>query len=681
MKENQVMRKTKPIAFALLASVFLTSCSATEIPQEKMITTSTAASVQSEVLKIRAQDDFYGYINAEYLNNAKIDPKSGAAGSFYDLAGIVDKRLDELIDEIIKGDSNSYKPGSNEQLIRDLYYKVLDASTGGKSMNAEDITYLKDKVAEIRSVKNIDEYLKCCGTLYKEWRVNPIFGGNIDTNLTNSSQGCIQLRPFSSPDGTKLSKIILGGYNAQSMSAAMKRVLVDFGEDPDKAQVRAVNDVRLIMEVAEGTDLDLIELIDNDLEEAMNHAKYLTNDEIDRLCPNVGIKGIVQTMNMDKNPVSGVYLWDKGQLAKLDSLLTDKNLEAWKDIALFSFISSLQSVLPDEYGGSNVLYSNDVYAKQFVKHYLGKEIGEEYTEKYYDEKTVADVTKIAKDLNEEYIVLINKCEWLSDTGKKAIITKLNNMRFFIGADKPHITDPGDKDLIGATIFRTMRNINIRSYNDSIDHLINGNEKNGFEGMLPQTVNACYMPDINSINITLGIMNAPFYSPDNSYWKNLGGIGSVVAHEISHAFDNQGMMFDMNGNYNPGWISDVDREAFDKMASKVKDYYSGVKVLGIHPVDGKLTLAENLADISGVECILNIAKTNEQKREVIEQYARIWACITTKDNALGQLYLDSHSPEIVRVNAVVPLFDCFYEIYGVKEGDGMYVAPEKRVRRW
>ena len=205
------MRKIKPIAFALLASVFLTSCSATEIPQEKMITTSTAASVQSEVLKIRAQDDFYGYINAEYLNNAKIDPKSGAAGSFYDLAGTVDKRLDELIDEIIKGDSNSYKPGSNEQLIRDLYYKVLDASTGGKSMNAEDITYLKDKVAEIRSVKNIDEYLKCRGTLYKEWRVNPIFGGNIDTNLTNSSQGCIQLRPFSSPDGTKLSKIILDG--------------------------------------------------------------------------------------------------------------------------------------------------------------------------------------------------------------------------------------------------------------------------------------------------------------------------------------------------------------------------------------------------------------------------------------------------------------------------------------
>jgi predicted metalloendopeptidase len=270
---------------------------------------------------------------------------------------------------------------------------------------------------------------------------------------------------------------------------------------------------------------------------------------------------------------------------------------------------------------------------------------------------------------------------LSDEGKELIIAKLNNMLFFIGADEPHEVDPEDADLIGETVFDTMHNINIRRYEDKIDKLTDGNERNGFIQMSPQTVNACYMPDINSINITLGIMSAPFYDRNNTYWQNLGGIGTVVGHEISHAFDNTGMLYDMYGNYAPDWIPECDRDAFDEMASHISDYYSGLTILDIHPVDGELTLGENLADISGVQCVLEIAENNEQRQQIFEQYALIWGYTMPKDSALDYLYLDVHSPNVIRVNAVVPLFDCFYEIYGVEEGDGMYVAPSDRVRRW
>ena len=209
----------------------------------------------------------------------------------------------------------------------------------------------------------------------------------------------------------------------------------------------------------------------------------------------------------------------------------------------------------------------------------------------------------------------------------------------------------------------------------------GVERNGFKQMPPQTVNACYSPDMNSINITAAIMNAPFYSKKQSYWENLGGIGAVVGHEISHAFDDHGMLYDMNGNYNPEWVPKEDREAFDRMAKAVEAYYSSQLILDVHPVDGELTLGENLADISGVDCILRLTENNEQRKELLENYARIWANISPKDNVLRQLYMDVHSPGIVRVNAVVSLFDPFYEIYDVKEGDAMYVAPEDRVKRW
>ena len=110
-------------------------------------------------------------------------------------------------------------------------------------------------------------------------------------------------------------------------------------------------------------------------------------------------------------------------------------------------------------------------------------------------------------------------------------------------------------------------------------------------------------------------------------------------------------------------------------------YSEKKILDVHPVDGELTLGENLADISGVDCILRLTQNNDQRKELFENYARIWASLTPKDSVLSQLYSDEHSPAIIRVNAVVPLFDQFYEIYDVKEGDAMYVAPEDRVTRW
>ena len=377
----------------------------------------------------------------------------------------------------------------------------------------------------------------------------------------------------------------------------------------------------------------------------------------------------------------GVYLWDEGQLSGIDSLLTEEHLNEWQDIAVMCYMKSIEDMLPKEYGGHPYLYSNDMLAKNMIKMLLPKELGEEYVRNYYDEDTVAAVVQITDAIVDEYIVMIDDCEWLSDEGKIAITAKLDNMLYFIGADEPHKIKAEDAKLIGHSVYETKHNFNMRAYKDNMKVLKDGVERNGFEMMAPQTVNACYSPDMNSINITAAIMNAPFYSPDQSYWENLGGIGAVVGHEISHAFDNHGMMYDMNGNYDPSWIPEEDRKAFEEMASHIEEYYSEQRVLDIHPVDGELTLGENLADISGVDCILRLTKNNEQRKELLENYARIWASVMPKDDVLGQLYMDEHSPAKVRVNAVVALFDPFYEIYDVKEGDAMYIAPEDRVTRW
>lgn len=664
-----------------MSALLMAGCGAAvqEMPQDEGADTEEESA--PDPASIRPQDDFNGYVNAEYLMNVDLEGHKGSYGSFEAVQDMVNERLDGIIEEIAGGDRDSYAPGSNEQLIYDVYYQTLDASTGGVFMNDEDIADMQATIAEIQNTGTIEEYLGLCGELYREWNVDPIFGLSIDSDMHNASAGSIWLQPFSDPGGQELKNLSVGGRMGQVAAMNYRIALIDGGMDAGEAKERSVATARMMIDIAQETDLELLEQVKRDWSVAMQTACYKTASEVDALCPNVGLKGILKTMGLPEDAAEGIYLWDEGQLSKLDSLLTQEHLREWQDIAFMCYRSSIGDMLPGEYGGQPVLYSNDKYALDTVKYVLARELGEEYVERYYDQQAVEEVNRIAGQITEEYKLMIAECDWLSDEGKGAIRAKLDNMLYFIGAEKPHTVDPEDAGMVGHSAYDTQHRINVRDYEKQMELLKSGIERDGYKNMAPQTVNACYSPDMNTISITPAIMNAPFYSPEQSYAENLGGIGAVIGHEISHAFDDQGMLYDMNGNYEPDWMPREDREAFDRMAAAVEEYYSRQMILKVHPVDGELTLGENLADISGVDCILRLTSTEEEQRELLENYARVWACITGKDSALGQLYMDVHSPSIIRVNAVVALFDPFYEIYDVKEGDAMYVSPEERVARW
>lgn len=673
------MKRRSIVALLLSAVILMQGCGVTEVKTPD--TKTEEATEEFDPDSIRPQDDFNGYVNAKALMEADLEENGGSTGSFQQVSEKVKEQIDTMIEDIAAGDRDSYKAGSNEQLIYDAYYQLLDASCGGTFMNDEDVAAMLAVTDTIMNTKSIDEFLELSGDLYREWGVNPIFGATIASDMKNSSVGSIMLRPYTNPAGISLKEISIGGRNAEITAMRFRTTLVDLGLDGEEAKARSSEAARMNMTIALGTDLELLERLSKDMSAYTQTALYRTNEEIDTLCPNVGAEGILKTMGVSKDKVPGMYLWDEGQLSTMDSLLTDEHLKEWQTTAVFCFMKTINDMLPEEYGGLPILYSNDMFAKDGLKTYLARELGEEYVKRYYDEEAVAEVTAITEAIVNEYMVMIDDCDWLSTQGKTAIKAKLDNMMYFIGADEPHEIKASDAKLIGHSVYDTIHNLNIRDYEKRMEMLSEGIERNGFENMPPIMVNACYSPEQNSINITAAIMNEPFYSHDQSYWENLGGIGAVVGHEISHAFDNYGMMYDMNGNYDPEWIPEEDREAFDRMAEKISDYYSHQTVLDIHPVDGQQTLGENLADISGVDCILRLTKNNEQRKELFENYARIWACVTPKDDAIGQLYMDEHSPGIIRVNAVVALFDPFYEIYGVKEGDAMYVAPEDRVTRW
>ena len=202
------------------------------------------------------------------------------------------------------------------------------------------------------------------------------------------------------------------------------------------------------------------------------------------------------------------------------------------------------------------------------------------------------------------------------------------------------------------------------------------------GMSSNTVNACYDWSDNSINFPAAILQEPFYSAGNSREQNLGGIGMVIGHEISHAFDPQGSQYDAEGN-KVNWWTDADAEAFAERTARVKERFNSIEVLPDEYVNGEMTIGEAVADLGGIAVTLDLmAKLeNPDYDAYFRQLASVWKCRITKERASSDLRTNVHPLAFLRVDISVQQFDEFYATFDIEEGSAMYTAPEDRLKVW
>ena len=320
-------------------------------------------------------------------------------------------------------------------------------------------------------------------------------------------------------------------------------------------------------------------------------------------------------------------------------------------------------------------------AYQLASGVFSQPVGQYYAKKYFGEVARKDVTEMVQEIIEAYKERIAQNDILCPETKEKAILKLSTMKLKMGyPDK--IDDIYDKFFVNPrdSLFKNLLGIFKVRLLDGIDKLNKPVDKTRW--LMPgHMVNACYDPTNNDITFPAAILQAPFYSVKQSRSANLGGIGAVIGHEISHAFDNNGAKCDENGNLNNWWTKE-DFKKFNKKIKAMVAQFDGIE-LPFGKVNGNLIVSENIADNGGMAVTLHVMKKtpNANYVEYFTNWARIWCQKATEQYSALLLTVDVHGPVILRANIPPRNFPEWYEAFDVKPTDEMYIAPSKRIVIW
>ena len=627
------------------------------------------------------KDDFYAAVNKNILDNITLDNGRAISGTLYDLNDKATEEVSEIINDILSG--SGYQKGTPEQKIYDFYTNVRDKESREKTGIAPIQKYLD----QLDGVKDISELNKFFSDVSNNLYTGLFCAFTVGIDLKDSTKYILS---FATVSPSLPKDFYQNASEAQynSYIKYIKGLLLVAGETEENALNHAKAFYNFEKRLSEASlnpeqlgDVDKIYNIFT-YDEIKNKFKNL---DIDTVFANSGLKKEDRIMINDTNltdAIAGIY--------------TNENIEELKAVAKINLISSLGSSLSDkvsklsqtfneEYLGIQGSYSDDEKAVLTVQSFMADYIGKIYSQKYFDEKSKADVTKMIKDIISVYEKRLDSLEWMSEQTKQKAKEKLNAITIKVGypdnfesyLDNADIKSKSEGGSYFDNIICAMK-----ASRQSVCKLQGTNVDKSEWAMQPFTVNACYSPTSNDITFPAAILQSPMYDVNASYEENLGGIGYIIAHEITHAFDNNGAKFDKNGNAADWWTKE-DYEQFTQLCEKVKAFYDNQESAPGICANGTLTLSENIADLGAVACITQVLSTkdNPDYKKFYTQISKCWASSTSREFASYLSLTDVHSPDKLRVNRTIVNCDAFYTAFDIKEGDAMYVAPKDRIRIW
>ena len=628
------------------------------------------------------KDSYYSTVNKKGLEELEIPAGWQVAGGIYD----IDDRTNMQIQEIIKEASASEADKDTAKgKIKILYDCIMDTearNAAGFSPIADDL----EAIENIKSVSELGNVMLMNGTV-SALSLLADFGLTIDS-LDSGSYLILFI-----PASPKLPREVYEGKAPKQKDAFVKYVatlLKLCGESEEEAAKSASDFFDFQKQLS---DVSLTVAEQYDLEKTYN---IYTLEELDGLFSEVDLKSVFREAGFENG--DRVLVNDEGNAKKLAEMITDGNLDSVKNYIKTVLIAKSSYYFGDDFRNAEITYSNEAYgiegsmtmeeeASSLIAEHLGDYIGQVYAEKYCTEETVSDITEMIHDVIDIYKERIESLDWMSDTTKKKALSKLETLRICVGApDYGTFESALDTAVFksadeGGSYFDNM--VEIMRATRSYDAMCSTEpvDKNMWI-TTPQTVNAFYFMSFNSITIPIAFLQSPIYDKNASYEENLGAIGFVIGHEITHAFDSSGSQYDENGNA-VDWWTEEDKAEFLRLCEEVVSFFDGIEAAPGIAVNGSLTLTENIADLGAISCITSIGekKENFDFAKMYEAYARMWLTTSSREALQMSAYDDVHSPSNVRVDRVLQCIDKFYEVYGITQSDGMWVAPQERVRIW
>ena len=637
------------VSAVLAAELLLTGCSAKIAQNGPKPIDNTVYTRESA--GIRLQDDFYGYMDFDLLYGSDIpaDMNELSAGQ------LVNKQVEDILsDEILTiANGKDYSIGSDEQKIHDLYEQYLDDETREKV----GLAPLEKGFATIESSRTTSEFVRACGMLYTEYGVAALPAVYVSQDHFDSSRYSVvlgQMELFYSTD-----ELLNGRDSAEELQRQMTELLEALGTD--NADAIAYDTVTMLLDIAEST----ADTGNMTIEEMHNIRKP------GELAPLIA--SYIEKLGLGGRDV---IVNDTEQLDKICYLLNDENLPQWKALAECVLIYGYKDYLPPKNSKSmgTEKSSDEEKALNAVKNLLSDEVGNIYAKKYLDEKTLSAARQMTEDIIAAYRKVIETSELLSESDRVECLAKIDHITVNIGC--PDVEYHSSSEVSGSLLESvvSIKSASVKEFLSKIDETPDPTDWY----MPPQTVNAVCRQQSNSITIPMAMFNAPYFDINADYYTNLGGLGSVIAHEIGHDFDAEGILYDEYGNYRPERIGS-DRTKL--LSDEVAEYFGSRQIMEKFYIDGERTKTENAADLGGMQVIASMTDNKDELKRIFGSYANIWATLSFDTDTAERIAEDVHSPAEIRVNAVLSSVDKFYEAYGITETDGMYVPPEKRVRVW
>ena len=641
-------------------------------------------------MSVRPGDDFYQYAGGGWLKANPMKPEYSSYGVFNDLAETNRKQIRELFENLSK---EKHAFGSVGQKVADLYNMAMDSVR----LNKEGAAPLQKDLDKVKAFSKKADFTAFIADQHL-YMGNPFFGIGVDTDLKNSDLNVMWLSAGTSglpdrdyylntdADSKKkqeayrayLSKIFqLSGYKKKEAEKAAKviyNIEYQFAEaEMSRAEARDYNKLYNIY---------TIDMLQKDYP-AIQWAKYF---EL------MGVKDVKQ-----------VILTEPKVMAVAQKLMSTLSEQDIKYSVAGLIIKSSTSVLSDDFVNANFDFYGRLLNGQkeqkarwkralgFPNSLLGEAVGELYVSKYFAGESKAKMLKLIDNLRKALATRIANLAWMNDTTKINALVKLNSFTVKVGypdkwRDYSKLTiDPAKSlydNVAAATYVETLRNL--EKFGKPVD-------KSEW-GMTPHTVNAYYNPTTNEICFPAAILQAPFFDVNADDATNYGAIGVVIGHEMTHGFDDQGRNFNADGNMVDWWTAG-DSKRFTAAAEKLAAQFDQITVVGDLKANGHLTLGENIADQGGLRISYDAFKTTQQFQEGKEidgftpaqrfylSYGRIWAEHMTEEAIYQQTKSDPHSIGRNRVNATLRNIDTWYDAFGVKEGDKMWLAPAERAIVW